>query len=250
MQDNTAKKYKDIYKKIEVPTALKEDTIRQMQERKKKRRYTGFAYAVAAVAGIALIVGIASRQMIQKPGNEITICEALDSNTVKEEVALSKGSLYFQNIQGEFTSPGLSLGKLQGESISVSEEEYFSYLGCEPLPEYIPQGMEKQDSGKQQLTLAKDGTYDIDLFTVTYTGDEERSIEILLSGKKLPKAEEAEELFSNTIKDTIVRIAYYGSEPEKMVFIAYFQTETVGYRIKTKGISQEDFIKILLSVIK
>lgn len=249
MQDNAIKQYKNINEKIQVPVSLKEDTIKLMKEGKQRRRYTGFAYAAAAIAGIVFI-GIASLQIRQKSNGDITICEALDANTVKEEVELSKGDLYFQNIQGEYTSPGLSLGGLEGKSVSVSEEEYFSYLGTEPLPEYIPQGMVKQDLGKQQLTLEEDGSYGVDLFTVRYEGAGESYIEILLSGKKVPKAEEAAEILGNLVNETDVKIAYYGSKPEETVFIAYFQTEVVGYRIKTKGVSQEEFIKIILSFIK
>ena len=66
----------------------------------------------------------------------------------------------------------------------------------------------------------------------------------------MPKAEEAAEILGNLVNETDVKIAYYGSKPEETVFIAYFQTEVVGYRIKTKGVSQEEFIKIILSFIK
>lgn len=249
MQDNTLKQYKSINDKIQIPDSLKEDTIRLMKEGRQPKRYTGFVYAAAAIAGIVFI-GIASLQIRQKSDNELTICEALDANTVKEEVELSKGSMSFQNIQGEFLTPGLHLGGLDEQAVSVSEADYFSYLGTEPLPEYIPEGMVKQDSGKQQLTLDAEGGYEVDLFTVTYEGSQDSYMEILLSGQGIPKADEAAGLLGNLINETEIKTAYYGSEPEDMTFIGYFQVDGVGYRIKTKGVSQEEFIKIILSVIK
>ncbi|MBD5106505.1 MAG: hypothetical protein HDT41_05955, partial [Lachnospiraceae bacterium] len=132
MQDNILTPYKNVNEKILVPDQLKEDTIRLMKERKPVRKYTAFAYAAAVFVGIA-VLGVVSLQIRQRAEKDITICDALDENSVKEQVALSKGSLDFEKIPGEFATPGLALGVMDGQKVSVNEKEYFAYLGKDPL---------------------------------------------------------------------------------------------------------------------
>lgn len=248
MQDNILTPYKNVNEKILVPDQLKEDTIRLMKERKPVRKYTAFAYAAAVFAGI-VVLGVVSLQIRQRAEKDITICDALDENSVKEQVALSKGSLDFEKIPGEFAAPGLTLGVMDGQKVSVNEKEYFAYLGKNPLPSYIPEGMTKQETEGQMLTQKEDGSYGEDLFSVTYEGSNESFLEILLSANGIPEAEMAKELTGSLINGIEIKTAYYGAKPEETVFLAYLQEEGVGYRIKSRGISQEEFIRILLSII-
>lgn len=248
MQNNLLAQYKNVNERIPIPDRLKEDTIRLMKENKPVKKYTVFAYAAAVFAGIA-VLGVVSMQVWQRAGKDITICDALDENSVKEQVELSKGSMAFEKIVGEFSAPGLSLSVMDGQGISVTEKDYFAYLGKDPLPSYIPEGMVKQESDGQMLTLKEDGGYGEDLFSIKYQGSNESFLEILLSANGIPEAEAAKELAGSSINDVEIKAAYYETMPEETVFLAYFQSEGVGYRIKSQGISQEEFIQVLLSVI-
>ncbi|MCM1161092.1 MAG: DUF4367 domain-containing protein [Roseburia sp.] len=239
MQDKLMMQYKDINEKIQVPSRLKEDTIRLMKENKSVKNYRAFAYAAAVFAGIA-VLGIALLQLQQGTKKELTICDALDENQVKEQVELSEGSLYFQGTVEEFTAPGLSLGILDGEKIPVGEKEYFDYLGKNPLPSYVPEGMEKKEAEN----------YGEDLFSVKYEGSNESFLEILLSAKGIPKADAAEALIGSLVDGIEIKTAFYETKSQGTVFLAYFQTDGVGYQIKSRGISQEEFIRVLLSILE
>lgn len=249
MQNDILKEYKNINEKIRIPDGLKEDTVSLMREGRPVRRHTAFTYAAAVLAGI-VILGALSFQIKQRTGNDIMISDALDENSVKEQVELSKGSMYFQNISGEFSSPGLNLGVMDGQQISINEEDYFAYLGKNPLPSYIPKGMVKQDSGEQLLTKKEDGTYAEDIFSIKYVKDNESTMEIILSAQGIPEGEDAKELTGNVVNGVELKAAYYGTKPEEMVFLAYFQADGIGYKIKSRGISQEEFIQVILSIIK
>lgn len=254
MKDDILTQYKGANEKIQVPSQLKEDTIRLMKENKSMKqghkpmkKYRYFAYA-AALVGV-LVLGIVSLQIRQKSEKGIVICDVLDENRIEEQVALSQGSLSFQGVAGEFSAPGLNLGIADGEKVLVSEEEYFGYLGENPLPSYVPKGMEKKEPEERMLTQKEDGSYADDLFLTEYEGDDESSLEILLSAKGIPKADEAGALESSLAGGIEIKTAFYGTKPGTTVFLAYFQTDGVGYRIKSRGISQEEFIQVLLSIL-
>lgn len=250
MQNDLLSQYKNVNERITVPDRLKEDTIRLMKvkENKPAKRYETYVYAAAVFAVIA-VFGVVSLQIRQRMGKDITISDALDGNSVKEQVELSEGSLEFEKIGGEFSAPRLNLGVIDGQKVLVSETDYFAYLGKNPLPSYIPEGMTKQETEGQMLTQKEDGTYLEDLFSIRYEGSNESFLEILLSADSIPEEEASKDLPGSFVDDIEIKTAYYGVESEQTVFLAYFQSEGVGYRIKSRGISQKEFIETVLSVI-
>lgn len=250
MKNDLFNQYKNVNERITVPDRLKEDTIwlMKMKENEPAKKYGTYVYAAAVFAVIA-VFGVILFQVRQGTGKDITICDALDGSTVKEQVELSKGSLEFEKIVGEFSAPGLNLGVMDGQKVLVDETDYFAYLGRNPLPSYIPEGMTKQETEGQMLTQKEDGSYLEDLFSVRYEGSNESFLEILLSAGGIPEEEASKDLTGSFVNDIEIKTAYYGAESERTVFLAYFQSEGVGYRIQSKGISQEEFIEILLSVI-
>lgn len=74
-------------------------------------------------------------------------------------------------------------------------------------------------------------------------------IEILISSQGIPKAEEAKGLESCFAGDVEMKMAYYGSGTGNTVFLAYFQADGIGYRVKGQGVSQEEFIRTVLSIV-
>lgn len=250
MQNDLLNQYKNVNERIMVSDQLKENTIRlmKMKENKPAKKYGAYVYAVAVFAAIAVFI-VVSRQVRYGTGKDITICEALDGKSVKEQVELSKGSLDFEKIEGEFSSPGLNLGVMDGQKVLVNETDYFTYLGKNPLPSYIPEGMIKQETEGQMLTQKEDGTYLEDLFAIRYEGSNESFVEILLSAGAVPEGELTRDLTGSFVDDIEIKTAYYGAKPEQTVFLAYFQSDGVGYRIKSRGISQEEFVLTLLSII-
>ena len=250
MQNDFLNQYKKVNENIAVPDRLKEDTIwlMKMKENKPAKKYRTYVFA-ASVAAVIAVYGIISLQVRQGAGKDITICDVLDENSVKEQIELSKGSLEFEKLAGEFSSPGLNLGIMDGQKVLVNETEYFAYLGKNPLPSYIPEGMTKQETEGQMLTRKEDGSYLEDLFSIRYEGSDESFLEILLSADSIPEEALSENLTYSLVNEIEIKIAYYGTKSEQTVFLAYFQLEGVGYRIKSRGISQEEFVLILLSVI-
>ncbi len=250
MQNDFLNQYKNVNEKITVPDRLKEDTIRlmKMKENKPAKKYGTYVFA-AAVAAVIAVYGIVSLQVRQGARKDITICDALDENSVKEQIELSNGSLEFKKLAGEFSSPGLNLGVMDGQKVLVNETDYFAYLGKNPLPSYIPEGMTKQETEGQMLTRKEDGSYLEDLFSIRYEGSNDSFLEILLSADSIPEEELSEDLTGSFVNDIEIKTAYYGAESEQTVFLAYFRSEGVGYRVKSRGISQEEFVLTLLSVI-
>lgn len=249
MQSDVLKQYKNVNEKIPVPASLKEDTIELMKKNRKPKHSIAYVYGAAAMVGIVCL-GIVFMENRQKPEREITICETLDTNVVQEEIELSKGTMYFQKISGEFSRPGLHLGSIEGEKVAMQEEDYFAYLGRDPLPAYLPEGMVKQDSGGQFVTKREDGTFAEDEFLITYKGDSGSFVEIVLSAEGIPEAEMAEDIAGCLVNDTELKTAYYGTNFSDRFFLAYFQADGIGYKVKSRGISQEEFIKVILSIIK
>lgn len=248
MSDDRLKDYKKAVEQIEVPKELKEKTIAKMKAQKKVKRVTPLPYAAAAALAV-VVLGGAYLYQGQDGTSEITLAQSLDADSIVEEVALSEGSLTFQKMQGEFSSMGLNLGVMEGEKVAVDEETYFEYLGSNPLPKSVPDGMTKQENEAQELIKDDAGNYISDYFMVTYAEGEDRTLELVMSKQEIPNEEECEELNEGKVGETSVRIAYYGKE-EDAVFTAYFKVNGIGYKVKGKGITQEEFVQSILEIIK
>lgn len=240
--------YKEVIEKIEVPKELKAKTIAKMKAQKQIKKKTQVPYA--AVAALAILVAGGAYLTSGNTGHgEIQLAQSLEADTVMQEVALTDGTLYFEELPGEFKNKGFQLGVLEGEEVVVDEAAYFKYLDNEnPLPDYLPKGFTKQENTAQTLRVNEDGTYVSDYFTINYTDGEEGSLELVLSKHEIPDEDESKELRESKVLDTTMKLSYSGKE-ESAVFTAYFMANGVGYKVKGKSVTQEEFIKMILSII-
>lgn len=234
MHDNQLEQYKNELEQIEVPEELKEKTIARMKEQALKngkdsmprispdaeekgdgkagssRRWLQTPYAAAVAAFLLIGVGAYSRLDDGENSEPVVIVQEWEDGSVLEEVALSEGNLIFSQIPTELQSFGMQMGVI-GEEESAESGMHYEY---EEDEEYEGVGYE----------------------IVSVEGE-------------IPHEEESLNLSESRIGDVTVRTGYY-KEKDKTIFIAYFQAGETGYKVKGIGVTQQEFVQKVLSIMQ
>jgi hypothetical protein len=180
-------------------------------------------------------------------------------------VRLNNGSLNF--ITPEYAYRPLRFHFVPSKSVTWTQEEYFHYLECNPLPMEIPSDLALlylNSDSKIRVTVNSDGTVSNDKVTFTYgLANAENSKNVLDRQLKITTAKgtipNSDIIFffdkenASKIKEITVNVGYQPKEinDQKIdVYCAQFMYNNVGYYIESQCLTQEEFIKVLLSIIK
>jgi hypothetical protein len=195
---------------------------------------------------------------------------ALKSGTHQNTVRLSNGVLYFAEVKEKgdkkfFFDPEKTYKE------NWTTERIIEYLGRDPRPCHVPEDLAGNEQNPQKIIFYNDGTVAYDNFHFGYNQITEadirfeaRTLSLEVSKERLPKADcfyiADNEKVSN-INGHEVSVGYcvmtYGPYDENKnpsgyydVYFADFIHEGTGYRIRASNLSQEEFIDILLSIVK
>lgn len=176
----------------------------------------------------------------------------------EDTVILSNGELYFNQVE-EVGSAKIKLpeGAYKAE---IQLEEYISYLGSDPRPTWLPEGM-AESKKSVQLWYYENGEILDSSWAFRYSSDLENSlakqIDIDIDKGKLPRTdidilgEEKVSYINDTEIITGHMILDKSHEANNDFYYAEFTYNGIGYRITAeRGITQEEFIKVLQSIIK
>ncbi len=213
------------------------------------------------------------------PETDSTILTSLGEFT--QEVELTNGSLFF-NAYLPATGDMAYYDPDTARTEQWDMEQVTEYLGASFEPSYVPETLERCEEaysdtfisecidGEMYWTVAFEGdagspTYDNFGLFYSDSFDEEydplrKTLCIEVSKDKLPETDtvyEYETTVESAIGDVALTIGFYeapyydgGTGPAgySEYFVAECVVDGVGYRVKSKNISQEDFIKVVTSL--
>ncbi len=201
----------------------------------------------------------------------IKIKTCLSKGKTVSSVKLSKGVLNFiENVQ-EKPLAKLYFDPEKTYDLQLTDDGIVKYFGREFRPSYVPAGIKEYDSGNTWfIKMNKDGSVAYDVVTVTYGESNEdflnpfrKELNVKVSKGKLPIT--CVILTSDTKVDSNIngvkigvghsKIGYNyndNGKPEGYTdsYLAEFMYKGIGYQINSNNISQEEFIKVLLSIVK
>lgn len=216
--------------------------IIDINHRKNSKRSMN-KYLLAA-AGISFC--LLSTYVINHYVKNDRIVTYLSDKEFVSDVELKDGNLSFDN---DYVVPLENNDYLSTENIISKDytvSEYIEYLGFDPKPSYIPSNIKDLTPNSQPLFTTNKDVIINDNYTFTY-GNDDCSLKVTVSKDHLPKNSKTSSEPSSRINSTKLTTSFDSSTNE---YFASFIYNSVGYNIQSKNISQKDFIKILLSIIK
>lgn len=200
--------------------------------------------------------------------NNGKIVSKLTAGEHKNQVALSNGQLNFMNPdQGASDRAKLAFNPSEMYTKEYTLEEYIKYLGKDPRPTYMPKDLKALTNYSQLITFYNNGDILYDNFSFNYgeslDAPSARSLTLTVSKDKLPidcvLYIDGSEPVSN-INGHEIRVGYQNmptsfnenNEPTEFqtMYFSEFIYNGMGYRILSTNLSQEEFVNILLSIVK
>lgn len=174
----------------------------------------------------------------------------------EDTVILSNGELYFnQIVKEDFSKIKLPEGAYRSE---IELDEYISFLGSDPRPTWLPEGME-ESSRQVQLWYYENGDVLNSSWTFHYSSDFENSeakrIDIDVDKGVLPSTDisilgEEQVSYIDKIEIIVGHMIVDQNPKTNNLYYAEFIYNGIGYRITSEnGVTQEEFIKLLKSII-
>lgn len=230
-------------------------------------KVSAFTCIVASLTCITLVSAATST----KQSKPITIKTALTKGKTVSKVKLSKGVLNFTKDIPAKPAASLYFDPEKTYDVVLTNEELIKYFGREFRSSYVPEGLKESDSGNAwYLKKNNDGTFAYDVVNVLYgEGNEDflnphrKELHVKVSKGKLPITcviLTSDTTINSDINGVEIGVGYLkqgynydnNGKPEGYtdVYMAEFLYKGIGYEITSNNISQEEFIKVLLSIIK
>jgi hypothetical protein len=256
------RKYADAHTPDVLESVLKAQPVKEETRLSKpiKRRYTlvmryGTAAAVIAVLLVSVIL---FNQVGRNP-----ILTPLTPGMHTNEVKLSTGTIYFNTF--EIRSGARRYVPEDVYQLQITMEEYIRHIGRDPRPSWFP-GDLKEAKTELVIWYYPDGKIFDSSNYLYYSTDPEdytaKKIGITVEKDTLPLQDYilAGENMTSLINGVEVRAGYLlmdenyneDGQPESYFdyYYADFISKGIGYRITAeRGITQEEFIKVILSLI-
>lgn len=204
------------------------------------------------------VVNVSSGAVSQKQASAVQAPSAR-GRKFHPTVQLANGILVFRELRSEPVSGGIALNCK--DEVPWAPAKVIAYLGKDVRPSSLPDGLKPQfdyGSYRQSVFIRKDGSVYYDNITYRYLKDphdlSSDQMKITVSKGKLPAVnlvylggKNSEDLSKSVSKigHTNVSVQYFGKE-----YFAEFMSQNVGYYVFSKGISQEDFIKVIQSMVR
>lgn len=253
---------------------IDESSIKPRKKNMRLKQYVTAACLIIVFSSISILLNSMKQQLpsnnnppvvdnfVPSPqpnpsNNQDDIVTNLVEGEHEDNVILSNGELYFNQIEKtEFTKMKLPEGAYISE---IRLEEYISYLGSDPRPVWVLEDME-QSERPVRIWYDQNGDIFDSSWVFHYSSDFENSkakrIEIGVEKRKIPTTDiiilgeqkvssinNTEIIMGHTIMDK-------NHESNKDLYYAEFINNGIGYRVTAEGgVTQEEFIKVLQSII-
>lgn len=205
------------------------------------------------VVSFYLLIGIFSYLLYNSYShNNIKILTSLNESKCEEKVSLSSDTLYFNNKNIKYKNSFKINLPAKKYTKNYTMEDYFkSYLKYNPIPEYLPQELLNKTDSNQTLYYNLDVKLIDDKFILSYKYDtkELSIVTTKINISKISSLYKVKNIRKSAIGKTKVKICYAKDNSSYMYF-SEFKYKDIYFFIESKNISQEEFIKTLLSVIK
>lgn len=166
-----------------------------------------------------------------------------------KSINLSKGDFNYKNLA--YAKESSSEGADEDNGVEEwSETKYIDYLGLDPRPTYIPENFKEMTSNNQIEVMSEDRTLECDNFNFYYVGEDNSYISIDVSKGQLPVYSSSYKENSSSISIVDDEISYSEDLDTKDEHFKEFMHNNIGYSITAKGVSEEDFIKMISSIIQ
>lgn len=208
-------------------------------------------YKKIAVASIMFLsVGILTVSTNIVYGNhDKDLKNGLKITEYDKSINLSKGDFNYKNVA--YAKEGSSEGADKDDVVEKwSETKYIDYLGLDPRPTYLPDNFKEITSNNQSEKVAKDKTLESDNFNFYYVGENNSYISIDVSKGQLPVYSSSYKENSSSISIIDDEVSYSEDEDTQDEHFKEFMHKDIGYSITAKGVSEEDFIKMISSIIE
>lgn len=165
-----------------------------------------------------------------------------------KSINLSKGDFNYKNLA--YAKESSSKGADEGNGVEEwSETKYIDYLGLDPRPTYLPENFREMTSNQIEI-ISDDETLESDNFNFYYVGENNSYISIDVSKGQLPVYSSSYKENSSSISIVDDEISYSEDLDTKDEHFKEFMHNDIGYSITAKGVSEEDFIKMISSIIE
>lgn len=249
----TGKQYREIMDKVvisqekidETSKILKRNVHERKQSVRKNRSGWDHCHLILASGVVCTLLIIMT-----------SVFGIIDTNNeFKETVQLAEGKLVFCPIDSPPAS-GAKIVTPNGKQMAWTLKQINEYMGKNVELEYIPKILTENDLDEPKYVyIDEDGavTYD----TITYSYSEKQDdpeiesawLTVTIARGKMPISDTViigETTSMSTLKGVELSIVSF----DKTIFAASFMYGGIGYDIRASHISQEDFIKVLSSIIK
>ena len=231
-----------IYKLSRDMMGHKEDSKGELAMKKYKK------IAVAAILFISIGILTISTNIVYGDYDK-DLKDGLKITEYDKSINLSKGDFNYKNLA--YAKEGSSEGADGEDGVEEwSETKYIDYLGLDPRPTYLPENFKEVTSSNQTEIVAEDQTLECDNFNFYYVGENNSYISIDVSKGQLP-------IYSSSYKENSSSISIVDDEiscsedlDTKDEHLKEFMHNDIGYSITAKGVSEEDFIKMISSIIQ
>lgn len=210
------------------------------------KKYKKIAIAVIILLSIGTLT--ISRNFVYG-GYDKDINNELKITEYDKSINLSKGDFNYKNLA--YAKESSSEGADEENGVEEwSESRYIDYLGSDPRPAYIPEGFKEMTSNNQIEIISEDQTLECDNFNFYYLGENNNYISIDVSKGQLPVYSSSYKENSSSISIVDDEISYSEDIDTKDEHFKEFMHNNIGYSITAKGVSEEDFIKMISSIIQ
>lgn len=241
-------KYKSAMRKMELPNELLEKTSEKMLQqqlslqktnRSKKKSYLYLSFACSFLLILTIFYSI-----YNKESDKIIKTELVPDGTI-HTVFVNDGILYFNELSEDLDSIKVNQNFAISDTLTKewTKKEYMTYLGKTIELSYLPKGFQ-MEAESIRIYKNKEGVIKSDEYSITYTANENQSIELYLRKGKLPSKSYQDLSTESEIKGTKLSILY---KKESNCYQAQFKLDEIGYCLLVENITQEEFIKILYS---
>lgn len=215
----------------------------------KKLKFNKFIIFVS----FYLLIGIFSYLLYNSYFDKnIRILTSLNKSKCEEKVSLSNSTLYFNYQKNKYIdSFNIKLPKRKYTKNYNIKNYIDSYLKCNPIPNYLPEELLNKTNKNQTIYYNLNGDLIDDKFILNYKyNTKELSIVTTkFNISKISCINNIKNMKLSYINNTKLKISYCNTKSSFMYF-AEFKYKNVYFFIESKNISQKDFTKILLSIIK
>lgn len=227
--------------RVEVPSQLLEETAARMHaEQKSPARRPRLTVYAGALAACLLLVFLSVPLLRQMMRGDILLTPLTQDGLVRE-VEVKEGLLVFDDTE-QLPLPDLTLAPPELEKQTWDTERYMEYLGgIDPRPPVLPEGFVSVLE-EARVYVSGEQVYSGELRLRYRREQDEAELDVNVCKGKLPSQALIDVETISEIKGAPLYTCYMEMSGK---WLAQFIREGTGYVITARGVSQEEFVRLI-----